>query len=72
MISLLFSIYCSVFHPLLWFLNIVGVFVCELVLLLLLFSHFSFDFHLRISLDVVSAVPLIMEPIDFYMKWVSI
>ena len=38
----------------------------------MLFFPFAFDFHQRVSLDAVSVVPLIMDHIDFYMKWVSI
>ena len=35
------------------------------------FFSFSFDFHLRINLDIASVVPLILEPIDLSMKWIS-
>ena len=65
------ELYCHfVFHSLWLFLSQFDCLGMD-VILLCLFSHFSLDFHLRINLDIVSIVPLILEPIDFIMKWVS-
>ena len=68
---LLASIYCSIFHLLCGSWTLLDSLVVKSCYYYAFFP-FAFDFHQRVSLDVALVVPLIMDLIEFYMKWVSI